>query len=49
MNKSTKPQKVIVNHRDAGNGQFVTERYAKTHPKTTVTERNKVSTKTNKR
>jgi len=25
-------------HRDAGTGQFVTENYAKRHPKTTVTE-----------
>ena len=49
MSRSSKPQKIIVNHRDAGNGQFVTERYAKTHPKTTVTEHNKVSPKTNKR
>lgn len=34
--------KIIVNNRDAKTGQFVTERYAKTHPATTVTERNKL-------
>lgn len=45
MKKSTTQQKTIINHRDAGTGQFVTKRYTETHPKTTVTERNKVPTK----
>jgi hypothetical protein len=38
-------QQVVINHRSANTGKFVTERYAKTHPSTTVTERNKVPTK----
>lgn len=29
-------------NRDSGTGQFVTERYAKTHPKTTETEKVRV-------
>ena len=29
-------------HRDSGTGQFVREKYAKTHPKTTETERVRV-------
>jgi hypothetical protein len=39
-------QKTITKtvHRDSGSGRFVTERYAKTHPKTTETERVKVPT-----
>lgn len=28
-----------VSHRNSGNGQFVTERYAKTHPNSTERER----------
>lgn len=28
-------------HRDSGTGQFVTEKYAKAHPKTTETEHNR--------
>jgi len=45
MKKSSPPQKTVTNHRDAGSGQFVTKRYADSHPKTTVTERNKVDPK----
>lgn len=45
MKKNSTPQKTVTNHRDAGSGQFVTKRYAETHPKTTVTERNKVDPK----
>lgn len=29
-------------HRDSGTGQFVTKRYAESHPKTTETERVRV-------
>lgn len=45
MKKNSIPSKIITNHRDAGTGQFVTKRYADSHPKTTVTERNKVDPK----
>lgn len=31
-------KKTIKIHRDAGDGKFVTEDYAKKHPKTTETE-----------
>jgi hypothetical protein len=44
MKKNTAP-KIVTNHRDAGTGLFVTKRYAEAHPKTTVTERNKVPPK----
>jgi hypothetical protein len=37
---SSKPQEQIV-RRSAKDGRFVTEEYAKRHPNTTVTERNK--------
>ncbi len=43
--KSQPKQKVIVNHRSADTGKFVTEKYAEKHPKTTVTERNKLPSK----
>jgi hypothetical protein len=50
MTKPTKSQpKIIVNNRSAASGRFVTERYAKTHPATTVTERNKVAAKPTER
>lgn len=42
---ATKPQKV-TQHRSAVSGQFVTPSYAKTHPRTTVTERNPKPTPT---
>lgn len=45
MKKNTASQKTVINHRDAGSGQFVTKRYAESHRKTTVTERNKVDTR----
>lgn len=41
MSKNKAP--VIVNHRSAINGQFVKASYAKSHPSTTTTERNRVS------
>jgi len=44
MSKSKTP--VIVNHRNAINGQFVTTQYVKTHPKTTTTEHNRLPTPT---
>jgi hypothetical protein len=44
MKKSSAP-KIVVNHRDAGTGKFVTQRYVDKHPKTTVTEHNKVTPK----
>ena len=34
-----------VRHRDAGTGKYVTEQYAKKHPKTTVKETDKVRKK----
>lgn len=34
-------QKGPADYRDAGTGQFVTERYAKNHPKTTEREHNR--------
>lgn len=43
MNK--KSPRVITNHRSAVTGKFVTERYVKTHPATTVTERNRLPSK----
>lgn len=43
--KQTKTTKVEVN-RSAVTGRFVTEQYTKTHPKTTVTETVKKTTKT---
>lgn len=33
-------KKTVEAHRSAVSGRFVSEHYAKTHPKTTVTERN---------
>ena len=39
------PPTVVTNHRDAGTGKFVTERYTELHKKTTVTEHNKVPPK----
>ncbi|WP_205412546.1 hypothetical protein [Janthinobacterium lividum] len=39
----SKKQKTIVNHRSAVSGRFVTERYVKSHPATTVTEHNRIS------
>jgi hypothetical protein len=32
-------------NRDAGTGRFVTEEYVEKHPKTTVTETRKITTK----
>jgi hypothetical protein len=43
MNK--KSPRVITNHRSAVTGKFVTERYVKSHPATTVTERNRLPVK----
>jgi len=37
MSKTNEPRKIV--HRDSTDGQFVTERYAETHPDTTETER----------
>lgn len=37
-----------TNYRDAGNGRYVTETYAKKHPGTTVKETDKVTTKKGK-
>ena len=34
--------KTKTNYRDAGDGKFVTETYAKKHPQTTVKETDKV-------
>ena len=39
------PKKTQITRRDAGTGKFVTEEYAKDHPKTTVTETNKITPK----
>jgi len=44
MKKSSAP-KVVINRRDAGTGQFVTKGYVDKHPKTTVTEHNKITPK----
>lgn len=33
-------KKTVETHRSAISGRFVTDHYAKTHPRTTVTERN---------
>lgn len=41
----TATSKIIVNNRSAKTGRFVTEHYAKSHPATTVTERNKLPSK----
>jgi len=41
----TKLQKQI-RHRDAGTGKYVTEEYAKRHPKTTVKETDKIKRRT---
>jgi hypothetical protein len=38
---SSKPAPKITVNRNAGTGQFVTDKYAKSHPKTTETERYK--------
>ncbi|MBI4021304.1 MAG: multidrug transporter [Candidatus Aenigmarchaeota archaeon] len=35
-------KKTRTAHRDAGDGQFVTKKYADAHPKTTVKEHNPV-------
>jgi hypothetical protein len=37
MSKSNEPKKTV--HRDSGNGQFVTKKFADSHPKTTERER----------
>jgi hypothetical protein len=36
--------KTQTKYRDVGTGQYITEEYAKNHPKTTVKETNKVVT-----
>jgi hypothetical protein len=36
-------RKTRITHRDAGTGRYVSEDYAKKHPKTTVSETNKIS------
>lgn len=36
-----KGSKTIINHRSAKTGRFVTEKFAKRNPNTTVTEKNK--------
>jgi hypothetical protein len=41
-------QRVIVNPRDSKTGQFVTEKYAKSHPTRTTIEHNKVTPKPTK-
>lgn len=38
-------KKTITRHRDAGTGEYVTKEYAEKHPKTTVTEKDKVTKK----
>jgi hypothetical protein len=44
--KSPKPApKVAVRYRSAITGRYVTEAYAKKHPKTTVKERDKITPK----
>jgi len=42
--KSSPPSK----HRDAGTGQYVTKKYAESHPKTTVKETDKAKPKKGK-
>lgn len=37
--------KKVTRHRDAGTGKYVTEKYADSHPKTTVKETDKVKKK----
>lgn len=44
MAKATKPQPP-PKYRDAGDGQYVTKKYAESHPKTTVKETVKAPTK----
>jgi len=41
--------KTIERHRSAKTGKYVTEKHAKNHPATTVTERDKVPTKKGKK
>jgi len=41
--------KTIERHRSAKTGKYVTEKHAKSHPSTTVTERDKVPTKKGKK
>jgi len=36
-----KKSSTVTQNRSAKTGRFVTEKYAKTHPSTTVTEKNK--------
>jgi hypothetical protein len=43
-----KPKKKTV-YKDAGDGKFVTKRYAKTHPKTTFGERVRIGRRRKKR
>jgi hypothetical protein len=38
-------KKVRITHRDAGTGRYVSENYARKHPKTTVNETNKITPK----
>jgi hypothetical protein len=42
------PKKTRITHRDAGTGQYVSKYYAEKHPKTTVSETNKISPKRKK-
>ena len=44
----TKKSNTITQFRSAKTGEFVTEKYAKTHPATTVKENNKVASTNNK-
>jgi hypothetical protein len=44
----TKKSNIITQFRSAKSGEFVTEKYAKTHPATTVKENNKLSPTNNK-
>jgi hypothetical protein len=45
MGKKESDVKTETHHRDAKTGQYVTEKYAKKHPATTVTEHDKVTRK----
>lgn len=38
-------KKTVTRHRDAGDGQYVTKKYADKHPNTTVKETDKVKRK----
>jgi len=47
MAKKSSSTTTVKHHRDAGSGEYVSENYAKKHPKTTVTETDKIKRKGN--